>query len=91
MSLVAHFLERAADPLERVDFTPAAIRADLSGPRTSPRRLHSAPEMIDHGADLLSDFAGLVHDNERRWRVFRARVEQLVATLPDASEAAASC
>ena len=41
---------------------------------TSPsRRLSSAAEMIDHVADLLSDFAGIVHDNERRWRVFRAR------------------
>ena len=34
--------------------------------------------MISHGADLLSDSAGLVHDNERRWRIFRARVAQLV-------------
>ena len=35
-----------------------------------------------NAADLLSDFAGLVHDNERRWRVFRTRVEQIVAALP---------
>ena len=38
--------------------------------------------MIDHAADLLSDFAGIVHDNERRWRVFRSRVEHIVAALP---------
>ena len=38
--------------------------------------------MIDHAADLLSDFAGLVHDNERRWHIFRVRVEQIVAALP---------
>ena len=38
--------------------------------------------MIDHAADLLSEFAGLVHDNERRWRVFRsARVEEVAASL----------
>jgi hypothetical protein len=41
--------------------------------------VHSSAEMIDHAADLLSDFAGLVHDNERRWRVFRARVQQVLA------------
>jgi hypothetical protein len=48
--------------------------------------------MIDHAADLFSDFAGLVHDNERRWRVFRARVEQVVAgiaTTPPATGASA--
>jgi hypothetical protein len=28
---------------------------------------------------VLSDSAGLVHDNERRWRVFRARVASIVA------------
>jgi hypothetical protein len=37
--------------------------------------------MIDHAADLFSEFAGIVHDNERRWRVFRSRVEQIVATM----------
>jgi hypothetical protein len=41
--------------------------------------LWSAAELLDHAADLFSDSAGLVHDNERRWRVFRARVEQLLA------------
>lgn len=37
--------------------------------------------MIDHAADLFSEFAGIVHDNERRWRVFRARVHEYAATL----------
>ena len=37
--------------------------------------------MIDHVADLFSDFAGIVHDNERRWRVFRARVQEYANTL----------
>jgi hypothetical protein len=39
----------------------------------------SAAELVDHAADLLSDSAGLVHENERRWRVFHARVERVVA------------
>ena len=34
--------------------------------------------MISHAADLCSDSAGLVHDNERRWRIFRNRVGQVL-------------
>jgi hypothetical protein len=74
-------LVRAAEILDHIDFSPAAVRADLAGRRVSAGRLYSAAEMIDHAADLLSEFAGIVHDNERRWRVFRSRVEQIVATL----------
>jgi hypothetical protein len=81
MSLAARILERAADLLDRVDFTPAAVRADIADQHASARRLASAAEMIDHAADLFSEFAGLVHDNERRWRVFRARVQEYAATL----------
>ena len=81
MSLAARILHRAADLLDRVDFDPAAVRADLADHRASARRLYSAAEMIDHVADLFSDFAGIVHDNERRWRVFRARVQEYAATL----------
>jgi hypothetical protein len=82
VGLAGKILERAAELLDAVDFTPAALRADLAGQRISAARLSSAAEMIDHAADLLSEFAGLVHDNERRWRVFRARVERVVAELP---------
>ncbi len=81
MSLAGRVLERAADLISRVDFSPPALRADLAAQRLSARRLYSAAEMIDHAADLFSDFAGIVHDNERRWRVFRARVEQVAANL----------
>ena len=80
MDLVGRLLERTADLLGRVDFTPAALRADLDGPRLASPRVASAAEMLDHAADLLCDFAGLVHDNERRWRVVHARVETLLAT-----------
>jgi hypothetical protein len=73
-ALVARLLARAADILDRVDFTPAALRADLSGARRSPALLHAAAELLNRAADLSSDSAGLVNDNERRWRVFRERV-----------------
>ena len=53
--------------------------ADLAGPGVSVHRVYSAAEMIDHAADLLSDFARLVHDNERRWRVMHQRVAALLA------------
>ncbi len=79
MSIIAgRLLGRAVDVLEQVDFAPAAVRADLAGARHVPGYLYSAAELVDRAADLLSDSAGLVHDNERRWRVFRGRVEQLV-------------
>jgi hypothetical protein len=78
-SLAARLLDRAADILERVDFTPAALRADLAGPRVSPARLYSAAELIDHAADLYCTSSALVHQNERRWRIFHVRVEELLA------------
>jgi hypothetical protein len=76
-SLAGRLLHRAVDILERVDFSPAALRTDLDGPRESPRYLHSVVELMDRAADLFSDSAGLVHQNERRWRVFRERVVSL--------------
>ena len=53
-------------------------RSGAGGHGPAAARLYSAGELLDHAADLLSDSAGLVHDNERRWRTFRARVDQLV-------------
>jgi hypothetical protein len=78
-TLVGRLLHRAVEILERIDFAPAALRADLAAGGTAAKRLYSAAELIARAADLLSDSAGLVHDNERRWRGFRARVEQIVA------------
>jgi hypothetical protein len=77
-TLIARLLNRAADILDTVDFTPAALRADLASRRIIPSRLYSAAELISHAADLSSDSAGLVHDNERRWRTFRTRVQAIV-------------
>ncbi len=81
-SLAGLILVRAAEILDHVDFSPAGLRADLAAERVAPQRLYSAAELIAHSADLLSDSAGLVHDNERRWRTFRARVQQLVEDDP---------
>jgi hypothetical protein len=76
--LIGRLLERACQILELIDFAPDAVRSDLAGPKLAVGRLYSAGELIGHAADLLSDSAGLVHDNERRWRVFRQRVGDLV-------------
>lgn len=77
--LAGRLLRRAAEILDHLDLTPAAIRADLAGPRISVKLLYSAAEIIGHAADLGSDAAGAEHDSERRWRVFRSRVEEVVA------------
>lgn len=77
-ALIARQLGRAADILDKVDFTPAALRADIAGPRRSAALLHSAAEIINRAADLCSDSAGLVNDNERPWRLFRERVATIV-------------
>ncbi|MDI2128820.1 hypothetical protein [Yinghuangia seranimata] len=73
-------LRRAVEVVDRVDFRPPALRADLAATALSPQRLYSAAELAARAADLLSDSATLVHDNERRWRVFRARVTELMST-----------
>ena len=80
--LVARLLRRALDVLGRVDFTPEALRADLDGERYSARYLYSAAELLDRAADLIAESAVLVHDNERRWRVFLNRVDALAQSLP---------
>ncbi len=87
MRLIGHILSRAADLLDHIDFTPAGLRTDLAGARTVPGHVYSAAEMADHAADLLSSFAGLVHDNERRWRVFRTHVERALRETADGDSA----
>ena len=80
-SLAGRLLARAVDLLGVVDFSPAALRADLDGPRVVPGYLYSAAELVGRAADLLSDSAGLVQDNERRWRTFHNRVAMLIDDL----------
>ena len=82
-SLISRLLLRAAEMLEHVDFAPSALRRDLAGPCVSSNRLYSSAELISHAADLCSDSAGLVHDNERRWRTFRHAVSAVVQSPPN--------
>jgi len=79
-TLSANNIDRALHILDRVDFAPAALRADLAGDRVASRLLFSASEMLDHAADLASQSVTLTHENERRWRVFHERVRQLTAS-----------
>jgi len=76
-SLISRQIRRALEILEKLDLSPAVIRGDLSGPKFYPEYLFDASELLDHAADCASESATLVHDNERRWRVFRQRVEQV--------------
>jgi hypothetical protein len=76
-ALVGRLARRAVELLERADLSPEGVRADLAGPGTTPRLLHSSAELLDRAADLAAGSAVLLHDNERRWRLFRARVEAL--------------
>lgn len=78
-TLVGRLARRAVELLSPLDLSPEGVRADLGGPRLLPGYLHSASELLDRAADLAAESAGLVHDNERRWRVFRARVATLTA------------
>jgi len=73
--VVGKLLERAADVLDRVD-------AEATAAARTPRLLHSAAELIARAADLLGESAGLVQDNERRWRMFHERVAALLAVQP---------
>ncbi len=87
-TLVAKLPLRAEEILVQVDFTPSAIRDDLDGRRLVPRYVYAAAELIDRAADLLAESAVIVHDNERRWRTFWARICALTgaATAEAASE-----
>ena len=75
--LAGRVVLRALDIVDTITFTPEALRRP-GAMAAAATRLYSAGELLDHAADLFSDSAGLVHDNERRWRTFRARVDQLV-------------
>jgi len=75
--LVADLIYRSIEILKSLEFTKDAIRKDLAGPRFYPEYLYSATELLDRAADLASQSAVLVHDNERRWRVFRKKLFQV--------------
>jgi heme oxygenase len=75
--LIAQYLRRAVTVMERIDFSPAALRKDLSGARSAAAYLYAAAELINHAADLSAASSVLTHEDERRWRTFRERVEQI--------------
>ena len=75
--LAAREIDRALTILGQVDFTPAALRADLAAERRASAYVFSASELLDHAADLAAHSATLVHENERRWRVFHERLETM--------------
>lgn len=76
-TLISHLLRRAVELVDQVDLSPAALRADLAGPRSAASYIYSACELLDYAADLVTASATLVHDNERRWRLFHDRVTTL--------------
>jgi hypothetical protein len=75
--LIARYLRRAVSVMEQVDFSPAELRKDLAGPRSAAAYLYSAAELINHAADLSAASSVLTHEDERRWRIFHERVEQI--------------
>ena len=75
--LTARYLRRAVSVMDRVDFSPAGLRNDLAGARSAPAYLYAAAEMINHAADLSAASSVLTHENERRWRIFHERIEQI--------------
>ena len=44
---------------------------------SAPAYLYAAAELINHAADLSAASSVLTHENERRWRIFHERVEQI--------------
>ncbi|SDO69666.1 hypothetical protein SAMN04515671_1733 [Nakamurella panacisegetis] len=75
--LSAALLNRAADILEAVDFTPGGLRTDLAGPRVTPGYLYSAALLLDRSADLSVTSTTLTRDSEPAWRQWQARVDTL--------------
>ena len=75
--LIARYLRRAVSIMERVDFSPAGLRKDLAGARSASAYLYAAAELINHVADLSAASSVLTHEDERRWRIFHERIEQI--------------
>lgn len=73
----ARQLRRAGEILDRVDFRPEALRADLAANRRAPSLLFAAADLIDAAVESSLESARLVRRNERSWRLFRARVQAL--------------
>jgi hypothetical protein len=53
--MIARYLRRALAVLGGVDFSPAALRADLADKRSAPGYLYSAAELINRAADTSAE------------------------------------
>jgi hypothetical protein len=51
--LITRYLRRAVTVMERVGFSPAALRADLAGARSAAGYLYAAAEPINHAAGAI--------------------------------------
>ena len=71
--------------MKTIDVSPAAVRDDIAGPSNYPNYLLSASELLDRAADLASESAILVHDNERRWRAFRQIIQKAAVETAEES------
>ena len=81
-TLTGRSLERAAAILNQIDFSARSLRDDLDGSRISATLLHAACDLIDHAADLAAQSGVLIDDNQRCWRRFRQRVDELPGAAP---------
>ena len=77
-TLTSKLIQRALLILEEIVFVPNSIREDIKKNKRYPALLYSVSELLDRAADLSSEFALLIHDNERRWRVFRQKVQSII-------------
>jgi hypothetical protein len=76
-TIIGHTVERAVEILDRIEFTPAAVRQDLAADRRDSALLFCACELLDHAANLAATSATLTQENDRRWRVFHRRVHRM--------------
>lgn len=76
--LISRQLRRANLILEHLDLTVTGIRAEIARSGRVCDYVFSCAELVDHAADLTDRGAILVHQNERRWRIFHARVSELL-------------
>ena len=67
----------AVEILNKIDFSSDAVRENIDDLQTYVDYLYSASELLDRAADIASESAILVHDNEKRWRMFHNKVDEL--------------
>ena len=86
---VGEVLHKVADLLERINFSPEAIRSDLLGPRKILRLLMIGSRMVTGGANMARLSVDFVEGNNDRWKEFKEKAEELNlkkgTTLPQVS------